>query len=361
MQKLKLYTVYFLFLSLFFAVTLFAVNTFLAEKFNNKNVFPVEAIKIYADYLGEIHHMRGFEDYLHVKENPTKLLFSSYPEENLDKPLVLFQGDSWFDMVESAPEWGRMLTDFAGKHGLRIANGGTSSFAPTLMEKQFEILTRDFQLKPAWVVAYVDQTDIGDEYCRYRPNFYHNSDSDWGVAPEPLGADEVYEMNFFLEQQKVLNDSSSMPLTKAISFAALRIARYAPWNRKPVRCGFEDIIRPLEESDGDAVRHFEKRLISYINRVLNQGGVEKLIFVTHNHRRHLIDDDFGPKYKLSVDQVIEGVLNKLPLGSRHQISHQHIKSSSVDDFAVGDPASHLNNTSYPLFLNTVLTIVESML
>ena len=36
------------------------------------------------------------------------------------------------------------------------------------MNVQFTILEKDFDIKPDIIVVYVDQTDIGDEFCRYR-------------------------------------------------------------------------------------------------------------------------------------------------------------------------------------------------
>ena len=38
------------------------------------------------------------------------------------------------------------------------------------MKLQFVILERDFNIKPDVVIAYIDQTDIGDELCRYKYN-----------------------------------------------------------------------------------------------------------------------------------------------------------------------------------------------
>ena len=43
------------------------------------------------------------------------------------------------------------------------------------MKLQFEILKEDFNIHPDIVVAYIDQTDIGDEICRYKNKRYFNS------------------------------------------------------------------------------------------------------------------------------------------------------------------------------------------
>ena len=36
------------------------------------------------------------------------------------------------------------------------------------MMVQYATLENDFNIKPSIVVAYIDQTDIGDEICRYK-------------------------------------------------------------------------------------------------------------------------------------------------------------------------------------------------
>ena len=55
------------------------------------------------------------------------------------------------------------------KNNIGIINAGVTSFSPSLMKLQYEILEKDFNIRPNIVVAYIDQTDIGDDFCRYRP------------------------------------------------------------------------------------------------------------------------------------------------------------------------------------------------
>ena len=47
-------------------------------------------------------------------------------------------------------------------------NAGVTSYSPTLMRLQMDFLEKDFGIKPNIVVAYIDQTDLGDENCRYK-------------------------------------------------------------------------------------------------------------------------------------------------------------------------------------------------
>ena len=45
------------------------------------------------------------------------------------------------------------------------------------MQLHYKILENDFNIKPNIVVAYIDQTDFGDELCRYKDKrVYNNND-----------------------------------------------------------------------------------------------------------------------------------------------------------------------------------------
>ena len=51
-----------------------------------------------------------------------------------------------------------------------VINAGTGSYSPSLMSVQLEVLEKDFGIKPNILIAYIDQTDLGDENCRYKDN-----------------------------------------------------------------------------------------------------------------------------------------------------------------------------------------------
>ena len=38
------------------------------------------------------------------------------------------------------------------------------------MNLQLDVLEQDFKIFPDVIIAYIDQTDIGDENCRYKNN-----------------------------------------------------------------------------------------------------------------------------------------------------------------------------------------------
>ena len=61
-----------------------------------------------------------------------------------------------------------LINNFTKKNNIGLINAGVGSFSPSLMQIQYGILEEDFNIKPNVVIAYIDQTDIGDELCRYK-------------------------------------------------------------------------------------------------------------------------------------------------------------------------------------------------
>ena len=57
---------------------------------------------------------------------------------------------------------------------MNYINAGISSYSPTLMTIQYKILKNDFKINPDYVVVHIDQTDFGDDVCRYKKNRYYN-------------------------------------------------------------------------------------------------------------------------------------------------------------------------------------------
>ena len=57
------------------------------------------------------------------------------------------------------------------------------------MKLQLEILEKDFNIKPNTVVAYIDQSDLGDENCRYKERKLYKNNKIIGVTTENYTGD----------------------------------------------------------------------------------------------------------------------------------------------------------------------------
>ena len=67
------------------------------------------------------------------------------------------------------------IRDFAERKNFGLVNAGIASYSPILMQLQYQILEKDFNIKPNIVVAYIDQSELGDELCRYKNNRLYDS------------------------------------------------------------------------------------------------------------------------------------------------------------------------------------------
>ena len=97
-----------------------------------------------------------------------------------DKKNILLQGDSWIEQLSDIvfnKTSVNLIKKFAKNNNFGIINGGTTSHSPSLMQLHNKILENDFNIKPNVVVAYIDQTDFGDELCRYKDNRVYNNNN----------------------------------------------------------------------------------------------------------------------------------------------------------------------------------------
>ena len=156
----------YLFLFLFIYLTV--------DKIKPSHLDSLEQIDFHKKYSNKIHHIRDMHalNNLFKKDQINDLLFTKINEINEKEKIVLLQGDSWMDQIifshdKNYPSL-KLLQEYGLENKIEFINGGTSSFSPSLMNLQLDILEKDFEIFPNIVVAYIDQTDIGDENCRYK-------------------------------------------------------------------------------------------------------------------------------------------------------------------------------------------------
>ena len=77
-----------------------------------------------------------------------------------------------------------MLNQSKKKQMIGFVSGGTGSYSPSLMNLQLDVLEQDFKILPNIVIAYVDQTDIGDENCRYKNHKFFENGVLKSIRPE---------------------------------------------------------------------------------------------------------------------------------------------------------------------------------
>ena len=142
------------------------IYIFLSLKENSLNKFyTIEGLEFHKEYSNKLHHLR----YPSTEKEKTEYLFTVINDFSNEKQNILLQGDSWIEILTQPSYGNSKALDFIKKISKRndwgLISAGITSFSPTLIKLQLEILEKDFYIKPDTIVAFFDQTDIGDENC----------------------------------------------------------------------------------------------------------------------------------------------------------------------------------------------------
>jgi len=167
-----------IFFSVFFSFLLIYLSVFawvsIVQKYKDKNNFiKLENLNFHEKYSNRMHHLRG-NNWPHHKKNmlwkKEDYLFSVITEFKKNNDNYLIQGDSWAEYMVFKDKIRNSLISIAKEKKIGIINSGISSFSPSPMKIQYKILEEEYKIKPDYLISIIDQTDIGDELCRYKPD-----------------------------------------------------------------------------------------------------------------------------------------------------------------------------------------------
>ena len=152
------------FVSFFYLKKIHGLNNLELIKYKNQ-------ISFIEKYSKRLHHLRHYLDKSVDFKKTETLLFSKGKYNNNNNLInILFLGDSWIEQMLGYQQSHDHITNYFKEKKINYYNAGISSYSPTIMNIQYQILKNDFDLKPKIVVLYIDQTDFGDEICRYKKN-----------------------------------------------------------------------------------------------------------------------------------------------------------------------------------------------
>tara|TARA_Y100000591_G_C21770049_1_gene665096 strand:+ start:93 stop:1193 length:1101 start_codon:yes stop_codon:yes gene_type:complete len=327
------------------------------KKFLFKNKVNLEFHKKYSE---KIHHLRDANRW-GFKRN--EYLFSIINEN--EKKTILFQGDSWIESISEIKNSKNLLKKFGIDYKYNIYNAGITSFAPSLMHKQFEILKKDFNIIPNILIIYIDQTDIGDEFCRYKNNKVYSDDGRLVAIDRERFTRATYdysklymysELNFDSYVKKILK----FPYKKTIYFIKRNnnqiknIINNGYANRNKSKCGFKEIMRELANYNVKAENNFKESLKNYLKTLILENSIEKIFLVSFPHKGHLSNS-----YRVNVSSYIDDVINSK---KDNRLVHLNMSKLEFDKLEVekiykkNDLASHLTDEYHTkLFMNNILS------
>ena len=121
-----------------------------------------------------MHHIRDqfALNLFYKKDDVEDLLFTRLNKPKTKKLTILIQGDSWIDQITFSNDKNfpslKMLQNYGNEKKIEFISGGITSYSPSLMNLQLEILEKEFNIFPDIIIVYIDQFDVGDENCRYK-------------------------------------------------------------------------------------------------------------------------------------------------------------------------------------------------
>ena len=291
------------------------------RKLIERNGYTKKLILFYDHYYKDLHHLGRLNEA--NAQNPTSLIFDKVGD---GQSKVIIQGDSWAEQFRSSAS----KKFLSSQKDFSFVLAGTGSYSPSIMTSQLHLLRNDFNFNPEFLIAIIDQTDIGDELCRYR-FLRKNIDGRIIVEPEPRNSFEPNASFHVINNFKMLF-SDHYSIFKAAYYLRNKIIYRNNLKHYKVKCGRNQILKPLEHGlENDEKRYFIKILNDYFNEAFASYDLKELIIVTHPHKGHLLNN-----YIIDIESLITQAKNE----SIHQ---NDIKVLSFSKFLKNNDKININN------------------
>ena len=313
---------------------LFYFNKF--DEHIEESLIPKKKSEIILKYLDQVNHVRP--EYVESSE-----LIYSVINQYSSKENILMQGDSWFNQInfptnDNAKNYRdvniikpsrndlkslNFISNWAKKRNIGIINAGTGSYSPSLMSVQLEILEKDFNIFPNILVSYIDQTDFGDEICRYSKNkVYENGKLSRVSATKGLDKSafnytrimKLSEINFNYNSKflKVLNSINFEIVWELKKFFFINSSKLKNiFNKDEVKkCTLKQIISYLKNPTESEINYFKISVNEYIDRIKSKTNIKQIYLVTFPHLdqlKYILDNNNSKLLNISniIDEIVE--------------------------------------------------------
>ena len=322
MKKISYFIlIFFITIIFFYFLTFFYLYISANNELKNNFFKDTEKLNFYKKYSEIVNHVRlttSPSDPTTTKNiNLNEMLFTVINKSDTGNT-ILFQGDSWIQQITDVKENSNYLKKSLGQN-YTILGAGVSSYAPSLMSLQFKLLEENFKIKPDFLVTYIDQTDIGDEVCRYKnlKRFDLNGNlkavtyEKYPLFVDPFNIDKIIK----LSEINLSNTSKIYIVQKYMNYKIMkswnRIIKMSNYKINKVvisnDCGWAQIEKQLISENINDINYFKKSVSEYFTRISKSNNLKKIYVVTHPQYKHLTGE-----YKINVSDIIDQVSSKFP-------------------------------------------------
>jgi hypothetical protein len=328
--------------------------------YNYGNKYSVRSNDIYKKYYTNVNHLRNPFEFTYDELIFTKI-FSKNDKTSTSNVEILFQGDSWSEQFISFKGSKDLITNFALNNNVNFYLAGTSSYSPSIYQAQLTMLIKNFNLDPKIIVVGIDQTDIGDELCRYKNNRSYIND-EIVVTPFKVPSDGfLYNMENTFKRLDYLN-SDKLSFIKLFLVSTLKIQEHYSIYKFGHKCNILDIVNPLYgKITEDEIKYFSKVVSEYIEKVFSLNNISNLIIITHPHRDHVLK-----KYKIDIKDIIQDTVSKnknkekiFILNFNDELNLVLEKNSIATIFPINDPMHVAEHYHQNIYTKKILEIIKN--
>ena len=356
-MKKKIFSLITLIILFSFTYLLFGLWGVFEINKNKENLFKDKKdLSFHKKYSQELHHLRDSNRW---GEKESDYLFSVIYQDKSFEKLLLIQGDSWSEQISESPPSKSMLKEFSKIKKINIVNSGITSFAPSLMHVQYKILKRDFNITPSALIIYIDQTDIGDERCRYSKKKIYSSSGRLKFVENERYSKATYDYSKIYDYSELFLESDI--LNTIIKFPYIKLKQFYLSNkilvgsvitngwkeRREYKCSFYEIQKELLTFNEKSKAIFQTSLIEYLKFLKKENHLEKILIVTFPHKNH-----HDKIYSVNVSNYVDELIME---ANDSRVKHLNFTKMSFSSeyinsmYKPNDPGSHLKNDYHANF------------
>ena len=338
-----------LLLSFVVSIGIISLEYFANIQVNNlidRNGYTKELIEFHDYYYKELHHLGRLNEV--DSQNPSSLMFDKIGNGT---SCVIIQGDSWAEQYRTDNSK-KYLTNFCKEQKqFKFILAGTGSYSPSIMTSQLFLLRNDFDHNPEYLIAIIDQTDIGDEICRYK-KLRRKENGRVIVVPEDKNSIE-YNSSFYIMDNFKMFFSDNYSIIKVLNYFKNNYIQKKNLKKYKIRCKKDQILNPLKNGLTDSE---EKYIISILNDYFNEAfsspALKKLIVITHPHKKHLSGEYIVNISDLIYKAKLQSIYNKnIEIVSFLKNFKDFLRDNMNEVFVEHDAYSHLQDN---YFLTNIL-------
>lgn len=355
-----------IFIVIIITVTLIEFGSFyIISKYKKDFTISPNIVHDLNDAMDKMNHVRHFNVGIKYKAIDELIYSRNITSRNNINPenQVLIQGDSWAYQFLYLKNIDYRKKLYSLESGRDIIYAGISSYSPSLMAAQVEWLNENVKgFSPKIIVAIVDQTDFGDELCRYKDLRY--VDKDGSVTVKAFDYIETQNQSTYSVKDKVRY--SIILNSKGLnSIKLFKLAYYRTMGKiSPIKnCGWSEIAKYLYSGlNFQEENYMIEVFIDYLKSLQKIKNLETVIFVTHPHYLHLKNE-----YILEMGSFLSNNIKEIENRSKISFKVKLLQIEKFKNFSeknnifiVDDDASHITNENHSgYYLNAIEEQIEN--